>query len=412
MKVRAGGAQERALALPCAPLQQRGGNRVVPGLPAGSGGQPLLPQPSGRLPPFAAPPDCSARLLHCSAAPPPTARSLASTWWRISGRSGRPSMSVRRLPTGAAATGTAAAAACRRLPPPAAAASPPGVGRQPTAALRPADYKGLKDLIKEAVEDGKKARRPGGRPAQQLSLVLASRSPPLCPRSPRPAARPRSRSRFVHLRPLPVGGRTQVDNSGMSYSPRTTSLTVQRRAAARDSAEERFFRKLEAEASACCGCCCAWLCMQLGGRRRLQAWAQAVAAAASTRCAGGSCSPVAGSPSQHRCRHPCHPLPPGEQDQPLHAGPDRQPGAPPAAPAGPRRAERDGAGEGGRARGARRRAGGGLRGRAGLVGWLLLPAPPRCSEALNRVAAPVPPAAPACRRPRSSATCSCSWRST
>ena len=33
----------------------------------------------------------------------------------------------------------------------------------------------------------------------------------------------------------------------LSFSPRTTSLTVQRRAAQRDSAEEQFFRKLEAE---------------------------------------------------------------------------------------------------------------------------------------------------------------------
>lgn len=39
----------------------------------------------------------------------------------------------------------------------------------------------------------------------------------------------------------------KLDNPSLSYSPRTTSLTVQRRAAMRDSAEERFFRKLEAE---------------------------------------------------------------------------------------------------------------------------------------------------------------------
>jgi len=39
----------------------------------------------------------------------------------------------------------------------------------------------------------------------------------------------------------------QLDDPTLSYSPRTTSLTVQRRAAMRDSAEERFFRKLEAE---------------------------------------------------------------------------------------------------------------------------------------------------------------------
>ena len=39
----------------------------------------------------------------------------------------------------------------------------------------------------------------------------------------------------------------QLDDPGLSYSPRTTSLTVQRRAAQRDSAEETFFRQLEAE---------------------------------------------------------------------------------------------------------------------------------------------------------------------
>ncbi|PSC73528.1 ABC transporter C family member 2 isoform A [Micractinium conductrix] len=39
----------------------------------------------------------------------------------------------------------------------------------------------------------------------------------------------------------------KLDDPALSYSPRTTSLTVQRRAAQRDSAEERFFRKLEAE---------------------------------------------------------------------------------------------------------------------------------------------------------------------
>lgn len=39
----------------------------------------------------------------------------------------------------------------------------------------------------------------------------------------------------------------KLDDPTLSYSPRTTSLTVQRRAAMRDSAEERFFRKLEAE---------------------------------------------------------------------------------------------------------------------------------------------------------------------
>ena len=53
----------------------------------------------------------------------------------------------------------------------------------------------------------------------------------------------------LHLRlPLPCSGPcAQLDNPTLSYSPRTTSLTVQRRAAMRDSAEERFFRKLEAE---------------------------------------------------------------------------------------------------------------------------------------------------------------------
>lgn len=54
----------------------------------------------------------------------------------------------------------------------------------------------------------------------------------------------------------------QLDNPSLSYSPRTTSLTVQRRAAMRDSAEERFFRKLEAEVGAARGL---WVPVTLAG---------------------------------------------------------------------------------------------------------------------------------------------------
>lgn len=66
---------------------------------------------------------------------------------------------------------------------------------------------------------------------------------------------------------LPLAHCLQVHDPSLSYSPRTTSLTVQRRGAQRDSAEETFFRKLEAEVCrfACSGlegsivlmfCCC------------------------------------------------------------------------------------------------------------------------------------------------------------
>lgn len=65
--------------------------------------------------------------------------------------------------------------------------------RNPSCCPPAADYKGLKDLIKAACEE-----------AKQLDVPV-------------------------------------------SYSLRTTSLTVQRRAAQRDSAEETFFKKLEGE---------------------------------------------------------------------------------------------------------------------------------------------------------------------
>lgn len=55
-------------------------------------------------------------------------------------------------------------------------------------------------------------------------------------------------------------GAAEVENGGeTSFSPRTTSLTVQRYNARKDTSEETFFTKLEQEVvkvgeDACCAC--------------------------------------------------------------------------------------------------------------------------------------------------------------
>ena len=137
--------------------------------------------------------------------PPHPPRSLASTWRRRSGSYGRVSWGglVGGFGGDMRRRHVARARAHTRPPPPACPATLP-----PDAYL---DYKGLKDLIKASAAE-----------LEQQGVV--------------------------------------------SFSPRTTSLTVQKHADARDSAEEQFFRKLEAEVDKVrVGCVCVCVCVCGGG---------------------------------------------------------------------------------------------------------------------------------------------------
>ena len=114
-----------------------------------------------------------------------------------------------------------------------------------------ADYKALKDLIKKAAEETRKVRSStcrrlgvqegwGARRCHRTLLV------------PWQAETLPNRTHPSRLTSSPL----QLDPS-LSFSPRTTSLTVQRRAAQRDSAEETFFKQLEAEVGAAAWLLCA-----------------------------------------------------------------------------------------------------------------------------------------------------------